>query len=133
MNSLSKNRYKIVFGVIIIAVIAVLLFVFGPTIKESEREIGRYDSPDGAYTIIAIETNGGATTSFGLICKLHRNNSKFSFDRKIFTEYPALELDVEWVDNDTVIINGKRIENVLIDKESVYHTKPVYSSESFQQ
>lgn len=93
----------------------------------SEKEIGRFESPNGTYTIIAYETDGGATTSLGLICKLHRNKG-FSFDRKIFTEYPRFfDLKIIWEDDDTVIINGERIENVLIDKATIYHTKPTPS------
>ena len=85
----------------------------------SEELIGQYVSPEKTYTVLVYRTNGGATTAFGIKCKLHRNDKKTSCNRIIYTEYRNDSAEVEWEDNDTVIINGKRIENVLKDRVDV--------------
>ena len=123
-----KGIKKSFFAVVVLCIVMVLLFVFSINFAENEEKIGSYDSPSGTYTLIAYETNGGATTSFGLVCKLCNNNCKFFPKRKIFVEYPSYgDPDVVWEDDDTLIINGERIENVLIDKATIYHTKPTPS------
>ena len=110
-------------------VVLTIVFVFfkfsNNFINESDREIGKFVSPSGDYTVIAYQTNGGATTLFGVVCKLHHNNKKFHFDKKIYAEYPCDYVNIVWIDDDTVEINGNIIENVLKDKSLIYHTKPV--------
>lgn len=74
--------------------------------------------------MIVYETNGGATTAFGLICRLKNNDLKLFPARQIYVEYPSFgDPNVIWEDEDTLIINGNRIENVLKDKFSIYHTR----------
>ena len=134
MNKIKKIEIKSII-VIIIALVSVPVVLFTLIIHFAHNsfmeEIGRYDSPGGTYTVIAYRTNGGATTSFGLECYLHRNKGFRGFDRKIFSEYPEFGDEVVWEDDDTVIINGTRIENVLWDKEYIHHTKPVPTEQNY--
>ncbi len=128
MNKIKKIEMKSIIVIIItfVSIPVVLFTLLYYSMHDSyKEEIGRYDSPGGTYTVIAYRTNGGATTSFGLECYLHRNKGLRGFDRKIFTEYPEFGDEVIWEDDDTVIINGTRIENVLWDKKNIHHTKPV--------
>lgn len=128
MNKIKKIEMKSII-VIIITFVSIPVVLFTLVIHFAHNsfmeEIGRYDSPGGTYTVIAYRTNGGATTSFGLECYLHKNRGWSGLDRKIYTEYPEFGDEVVWEDDDTVIINDTRIEDVTKDKEHIYHTKPV--------
>lgn len=71
-------------------------------------------SPDGNYTIKAYLTNGGATTSFAIRGELVFNNRK-NKEKNIYWNYREETANIEWINNDTVIINGKTL-NVPNDK-----------------
>ena len=66
-------------------------------------------SPDGTYTIRAYRNNGGATTSYSIRGELvfNKNNSK---TKNIYWNYREDTAEIEWTDNDTVIINGHTLE-----------------------
>ena len=66
-------------------------------------------SPDGTYTIRAYRNNGGATTSYSIRGELvfNKNNSK---TKNIYWNYREDTAEIEWIDNDTVIINGHTLE-----------------------
>ena len=66
-------------------------------------------SPDGTYTIKAYRNNGGATTSYSIRGELvfNKNNSK---TKNIYWNYREDTAEIEWIDNDTVIINGHTLE-----------------------
>lgn len=66
------------------------------------------NSPDGTYTIKAYLTNGGATTSYAIRGELNFNNKK-SNPRNIYWNYRQNKAIIEWIDNDTVIINGHEL------------------------
>ncbi|SFC59814.1 hypothetical protein SAMN04488168_106158 [Bacillus sp. 491mf] len=65
-------------------------------------------SPDGNYTLKTYLTNGGATTSFAIRGELVFNNRK-NKAKNIYWNYREETADIEWIDNDTVIINGKTL------------------------
>ena len=71
-------------------------------------------SQNKTYTVKAYRNNGGATTDYSVLCKLHFNN-KLKRDKNIYWEYHCWEAVIEWIDDDTLIINGKRIEDVTKD------------------
>lgn len=62
-------------------------------------------SPDGAYTIKAYVTNGGATTSYAVRAELVFNNRNKK-PKNIYWNYREEIADIKWVNNDTVVING---------------------------
>lgn len=66
-------------------------------------------SPDGTYTIKAYRNNGGATTSNSIRGELvfNQRNSK---TKNIYWNYREDTVEIEWVDNDTVIINGHTLK-----------------------
>lgn len=66
-------------------------------------------SPDGTYTIKAYRNNGGATTSYSIRGELvfNKNNSK---TKNIYWNYREDTAEIEWIDNETVIINGHTLE-----------------------
>ncbi|MGM0845665.1 MAG: DUF5412 family protein [Bacillota bacterium] len=58
---------------------------------------------DDNYTIEFFLTNGGSTTSFGVLGKL---DGPLGFEKKIYDEYPMDHVDVEWINEHTVLINN---------------------------
>lgn len=65
-------------------------------------------SPDGKYTLKAYVTNGGATTAYcvrGELIFHERNNKK----KNIYWEYREETASINWIDHDTVVINGHKL------------------------
>lgn len=69
-------------------------------------------SPNGEYTITAYLNDGGATTSYAVLCVLSYGNR----ERNIYWNYRCESAEIEWIDDDTVTINGIRIENIFKDE-----------------
>lgn len=65
-------------------------------------------SPDGTYTLKAYVTNGGATTSFAIRGELafNKQNNK---TKNIYWNYREENAVIEWLDDDTVVINGQTL------------------------
>ncbi|WP_245676760.1 DUF5412 family protein [Bacillus solimangrovi] len=60
-------------------------------------------SPDGNYKIEFYLTNGGATTSFGVLGKL---DGPLWFKKTINDDYHMDKADVEWINEHTISINN---------------------------
>ena len=71
--------------------------------------ISEVQSPNGEYSIKGYLTNGGATTSYAIRGELNYNNSKRRA-KNIYWNYREEEAIIEWVDNNTVIINGIELD-----------------------
>lgn len=65
-------------------------------------------SPDGRYTVRVYLSDAGATTSFSVLGELTDNQSGKS--RNIYFQYREHEATVEWLDHDTVVINGRELD-----------------------
>jgi len=62
-------------------------------------------SQDGTYTVKAYLSNGGATTSFSVRGELVYNHRKGK-TKNIYWNYREDSAYIEWIDKDTVVING---------------------------
>lgn len=71
--------------------------------------IAEVKSPDGAYTVKAYLANGGATTSFAVLGELNFNNDKRR-PKNIYWNYREDYADIKWIDNNTVTINGHKLD-----------------------
>lgn len=71
--------------------------------------ISEVQSPNGTYAIKAYITNGGATTSYAIRGELIYNNIKKK-PKNIYWNYREDKAIIEWVDDDTVIINGHELD-----------------------
>ena len=74
--------------------------------------IAAYDSPTELYTLNVYLCGGGATVDFSIRGELVNNENKS--EKNIYWSYHEQEAAVEWVDEQTVSINGKTL-NVLTD------------------
>lgn len=113
-------KRKIVSSIIILVLVGFLgfgfyHFFFDTDALVPQSLIGKSVSPDGEYKINIYLQNGGATTGYAVLCVLHKNNDVNPI-RNIYWNYPCDKAEIEWVDNDTVIINGVIIDDVFKDK-----------------
>ena len=65
-------------------------------------------SPDSTYTVTAYRNNGGATTSYALLCSVKNNET--GKEKNIYWKYPCSEVEIYWVDNKTVNINNIELD-----------------------
>ena len=74
------------------------------------------------YTVEIYQNDGGATTGYAVLGVL-RKNSDSSYARNIYWENNTDSAEAQWLDDDTVIINGRKIPNVLKDKYDFRYSK----------
>ena len=75
-------------------------------------------SSNGNYTLKAYVTSGGATTGYAVRGELVYNKEKKS--KTVYWNYRESAADIEWIDNDTVVINGHTL-NIPNDKFDYRH------------
>lgn len=66
-------------------------------------------SPDGTYTVKTYLTNGGATTSYAVRGELYFNKEN-SKPKNIYWNYREETANIEWLDEQTVVINGHTLK-----------------------
>jgi Family of unknown function (DUF5412) len=89
---------------LLIGGIVFLKSIFSP----SKELINQTESMDGKYKIEAYLIYGGATTDWAVRCYLKIDNK---FGKKvIYNDYHIKDSEMIWEDNDTVYINGHKIE-----------------------
>ncbi|WP_180320081.1 DUF5412 family protein [Peribacillus loiseleuriae] len=101
-NRLSKLRswFTVIFSSLLSLVLLLELLRFLIISKELFKTT---HSPDNNYKIEFYLTNGGATTSFGVIGKL---DGPLWFEKTIYNDYRMDHANVEWINNHTVSINN---------------------------
>ncbi len=74
--------------------------------------LNSYESPGSSFTLNIYLCNGGATTDFAIRGELvdHHHASR----KNIYWGYHEEEAEVNWIDEETVVINGRTL-NVLKD------------------
>lgn len=65
-------------------------------------------SPDGKYTLKAYISDGGATTSYAIRGELVLNDRNKK--KNIYWNYREETVDISWINNSTVVINGHELE-----------------------
>ncbi len=63
-------------------------------------------SPDEKYTLEAYKTQPGATVDFSIKVYLKTDNKK----KLIYNAYHEYEVELEWISNSQVSINGKTLD-----------------------
>ena len=69
--------------------------------------IAQSESPQGAYTVSAYLNNGGATTSYAVLCVLEDHQTGKS--KNIYWQDQCFGAKIVWEDEEHVVINGKRL------------------------
>lgn len=65
-------------------------------------------SPNQHYVINAYLCSGNATTDFSIRCEVV--NKKTNEIKNIYWEYGKETVNIEWVNEQTVLINGKQLD-----------------------
>ncbi|MBR3738255.1 MAG: hypothetical protein IKN26_05915 [Eubacterium sp.] len=114
-----KKTVTVILSVIIAAAViltsVVYYFFFDISHLQGEKLIAKSVSPDNKYTVEVYLNSGSATTNSAVLCRLHYNDESGK-DRNIYWDYNCTDANIEWTDNDTVVINGKTIDDVTKDK-----------------
>ena len=70
--------------------------------------ISEKTSPSGEYTVRTYLNNGGATVSYAVLGVLS-SNEKNNDSKHIYWQYEETAGEIHWIDEDTVNINGQKI------------------------
>jgi Family of unknown function (DUF5412) len=100
-NGISKLRSRFTIPVSLILSLVLFLGVLRIFIS-SEELILTTHSPDEKHKINFYLTNGGATTSFGVLGKI---DGPLWFQKTIYDDYRMNKVDVKWINNDKILIN----------------------------
>lgn len=116
----SKTKKKIAISaalIVIVAVVSICIyhFFFSTAAIKGEKLMGEYPSPNSTYTVEIYQNDGGATNGYATLGVL-RKKSDSSYARNIYWENNTDSAEAQWLDDNTVTINGRKIPNVLKDK-----------------
>lgn len=116
MKKCKRKKLKIIF--IPILLITLIVYIIHWAFFDIQRIDGqdflsKSTSPDGRYTVTAYLNNGGATTDYAVLCTATDNET--GRDRNIYWNYKCEKAEIEWIDEDTAIINGIELD-VMKDK-----------------
>ncbi|SHK17638.1 DUF5412 domain-containing protein [Desulforamulus aeronauticus] len=74
-----------------------------------EKVLTESTSPDGIYTVKVYLINGGATTAYAVLGELSFNQERRK-PKYIYFNHREDYANLNWLDNDTIIINGHKLE-----------------------
>lgn len=110
-------KYIIMILLILIINISFWVFIYTRIYNINNLPKGRYlsseTSPNGKYKLNAYLYSGGATEDFTLRVEVEDINATTS--KNIYWKDHDKTANMYWINNETVIINGKKL-NVLKDK-----------------
>ncbi|GAA0372014.1 DUF5412 family protein [Bacillus horti] len=92
------------------SLLVVLLFItlaFTSMFSGAKELITTVNSPDGYYTIDFFYTDAGAMGTFGILGEL---NGPLWFKKRIYTERRVDQVEVEWENNHTILINDNTLD-----------------------
>lgn len=101
-----KISYKLLIVFIVIALLfyAVYWAFFDIQRIKGQDYLAESTSPDGKNTITAYLNNGGATTSYAVLCMLKNNENGKT--KNIYWQYRCENAEIIWKNCETAIING---------------------------
>lgn len=116
-----KHKYILLFSIIVIALIGgyavySVFNLFSSSLQNLPKGelVNQIDSPDKDYTFKVYLCNGGATTDYAIRGEVNFNRMKKK-PKNIYWQYHQDNVDVKWVDNEVISINGLLL-NVLSDE-----------------
>lgn len=107
-----KRKYLSIFLSILLALIIIIgllinRFFFSMNSLPEGDFLTSTTSPNSDYTINFYLCNGGATTSYAIRGELLSTDTKKT--KNIYWQYNISDVSSNWVDDDTIIINGKTL------------------------
>lgn len=71
---------------------------------DGQEVLSENSSPNGNNIITVYLNNGGATTDYAILCSVKKQHSEK--ERNIYWKYHCTDAKIQWLDDDTAIING---------------------------
>ena len=109
------KKKKIILGIVTIFIVILIgfitlayIFFYGMTRLPKGEYLSQSTSSNGTYTIKTYIYNGGATVNYAVRGELI-TNTKNNNVKNIYWDYKIDKSDITWEDDDTVIINGHKI------------------------
>lgn len=103
---MKKYKTAIIVSAIIISLLSYgVYWLFFDWTRHKHELIAESTSPKGTYTIHAYVSDYGATTSYAVLGELIFNDSN-KRSKKIYWKNKIDYAQIEWIDDDTVEING---------------------------
>lgn len=104
-----KNHKKLV--IVVIVFLIYIYIVFFSRFRMYYLPTGEYlkslESPNSAYTLKAYRYSGGATVDWSLRVEVVNNSNNKKYN--IYYRYHDYDAEMEWLDDNTVKINGKSL------------------------
>lgn len=105
-----KKKILITVSLIILFLVYGIYWAFFDMNRLPKGElISEMESPNGTYTVKAYLTNTHATTPFAIRGELSYNTAR-KRSKNIYWNYREESATIEWVDDNTVIINGHKLD-----------------------
>lgn len=111
------------FALLIFLAVKVFMLFLDPI--SSNVEVARIISPDQNLVAFVIETNGGATTSFGYVVKIQGRHQAPDLSKNVASLYGAVRsscaygVDLEWQSNDVLLIKYLEAKNVKFTSDTI--------------
>ncbi len=102
-----KNTFKRFLALALALVLALSLVGCGDkALQEIKGQdyISKSDSADGSYTVTAYLNDGEGSSDYAVLCTATDNAS--GEERNIYWCNDCANANIQWVDNETVVING---------------------------
>ena len=71
---------------------------------KGQEYISKSDSADGSYTVTAYLNDGDGSSDYAVLCTVTDNST--GEERNLYWNNECANANIQWVDNETVVING---------------------------
>ncbi|WP_185131720.1 DUF5412 family protein [Cohnella zeiphila] len=105
-NAKFRSRFTTIFSIILIFVLFITM-LFTTMFSGAKELLTTVHSPDGKYTVKFYHTDAGGMGTFGVLGEL---NGPLWFKKKIYVEKRVDQVDIEWKDNHTILINNHKLD-----------------------
>lgn len=108
---MKKKIVRIICGLLLVslAICGTIYYLFFDISRIRGQEyLFSSSSPTGEYEIAVYRNNGGATTGYAYLCVV--TNNKTQRKRNFFWDYRIDGVNIEWLNDHTVSINGRKLD-----------------------
>ncbi|MDU4884405.1 MAG: DUF5412 family protein [Clostridium celatum] len=103
-----QSTIAFILGLLILGLLIGGIIFLKEFFSPSKELISTTESIDGKYKVEAYLINGGATVDWAVRCYL--KSDKILGKKLIYNDYHIDSASLIWIDNDTISINGHKID-----------------------
>lgn len=104
----------------LLIILLCIVILFTAMFSGAKERMETVSSPDGQYTIHFYRTDAGAKGTFGILGEL---KGPLWFKKKIFFQRRVDQVEVEWENNHTILINAHRLDLLDLKKEGISYSE----------